>query len=125
MHVNVGPGSYLELTVPWVVQADGYTTKVIGQLLHLEATTSLQYRSLVVSETLEFTVRSRYPLRWNGHQEWLLHLTGCKASIWFIYAHKEFFQGSLILKTVFLNSGKTRFNRIRTIQIYMLVSEFV
>lgn len=108
MHVNVGPGSYLELTVPWVVQADGYTTKVIGQLLHLEATTSLQYRSLVVSETLEFTVRSRYPLRWNGHQEWLLHLTGCKASIWFIYAHKEFFQGNLILlRVLIMYNGRT------------------
>ncbi|XP_046668210.1 transmembrane protein KIAA1109 homolog isoform X3 [Homalodisca vitripennis] len=92
VHVNVGPGSYLEMTMPWVVLPDGYTTKVIGQLLHLEATTSLTYRSLVVSETLEFTLRSRYPLKWNGHQEWLLHLTGCKASVWFIYAHKEFFQ---------------------------------
>ncbi|XP_075226335.1 transmembrane protein KIAA1109 homolog tweek [Lycorma delicatula] len=92
VHINVGPGSYLEVTMPWVVSPDGYTTKVTGQLLHLEATTSLQYRSLVVSETLEFTVRSRYPLKWNDHQEWLLNLTGCKATVWFIYAHKEFFQ---------------------------------
>lgn len=97
MHVNVGPGSYMEMTLPWVVQPDGYTTKVLGQLLHLEATTSLQYRSLVISETLEFSLRSRYPLRWNGHQEWLMHLTGCKASVWFIYSHKEFFQGLFFL----------------------------
>lgn len=99
VHINVGPGSYLEVTMPWVVSQDGYTTKVTGQLLHLEATTSLQYRSFVVSETLEFTVRSRYPLKWNDHQEWLLHLTGCKATVWFIYAHKEFFQG-VILKFI-------------------------
>lgn len=44
MHVNIGPGSYLEVTTPWVVGNDGYTTKVTGQLLHLEATTSLQVR---------------------------------------------------------------------------------
>uniref|UniRef100_A0A1B6DJ95 Bridge-like lipid transfer protein family member 1 C-terminal domain-containing protein n=2 Tax=Clastoptera arizonana TaxID=38151 RepID=A0A1B6DJ95_9HEMI len=92
VHINIGPGSYLEVTMPWVVSQDGYTTKVTGQLLHLEATTSLQYRSFVVSETLEFTVRSRYPLKWNEHQEWLLNMTGCKATVWFIYAHKEFFQ---------------------------------
>ncbi|KAG8228088.1 hypothetical protein J437_LFUL000087, partial [Ladona fulva] len=47
VHVNVGPGSYLEVTMPWIVQQDGYTTKITGQLLHLEATTSLQLLHLV------------------------------------------------------------------------------
>ncbi|XP_069702783.1 bridge-like lipid transfer protein family member 1 isoform X3 [Periplaneta americana] len=92
VHVNVGPGSYLEVTMPWVVGQDGYTTKITGQLLHLEATTSLQYRSLVESETLEFTVKCHYPIKWNDHQEWILNLTGCKATVNLIYAHKWFFQ---------------------------------
>ncbi|KAK9502019.1 hypothetical protein O3M35_012630 [Rhynocoris fuscipes] len=95
VHVNIGPGSYLEVTMPWVVGANGYTTKVTGQLLHLEATTSLQYRSLVESETLEFTVRAHFPIKWNDHQDWVLNLTGCKATVWFIYAHKEFFQAMI------------------------------
>ncbi|XP_014242068.1 uncharacterized protein KIAA1109 isoform X2 [Cimex lectularius] len=95
VHINVGPGSYLEVTMPWVVSNDGYTTKVTGQLLHLEATTSLQYRSLVESETLEFTVKAHFPVKWNDHQDWSLNLTGCKASVWFIYAHKEFFQAMI------------------------------
>ncbi|XP_026684239.1 uncharacterized protein LOC103515862 [Diaphorina citri] len=95
VHVNVGQGSYLEMTLPWIIGSDGYTTKVTGQLLHFEATTSLTFRSLVESETLEFAIRSHYPLRWNDHQEWLLNLTGCKASGYFIYAHKDFFQGTL------------------------------
>lgn len=42
IHINVGPGSYMEITLPWLVVHDGYTTKITGQLLHLEATTSLQ-----------------------------------------------------------------------------------
>ncbi|GLG98167.1 Uncharacterized protein GBIM_04767, partial [Gryllus bimaculatus] len=42
VHINIGPGSYLEVTMPWVVTSTGYTTKITGQLLHLEATTSLQ-----------------------------------------------------------------------------------
>jgi len=79
--------------MPWVVGQDGYTTKITGQLLHLEATTSLQYRSLVESETLEFTVKCHYPIKWNDHQEWVLNLTGCKATVNLIYAHKWFFQG--------------------------------
>nr|XP_033335326.1 transmembrane protein KIAA1109 homolog isoform X11 [Megalopta genalis] len=92
VHVNVGPGSYLEITMPWIVLQDGYTTKITGQLLHLEATTSLQYRSLVQSETLEFGVKCHYPIRWNDHQEWTLNLTGCKATANLVYSHKEFFQ---------------------------------
>lgn len=92
VHVNVGPGSYLEITMPWIVLQDGYTTKITGQLLHLEATTSLQYRSLVESETLEFGVKCHYPIRWNDHQEWMLNLTGCKATANLVYSHKEFFQ---------------------------------
>ncbi|KAK0176217.1 hypothetical protein PV328_000373 [Microctonus aethiopoides] len=92
VHVNVGAGSYLEITMPWIVLQDGYTTKITGQLLHLEATTSLQYRSLVESETLEFGVKCHYPIRWNDHQEWTLNLTGCKATANLVYSHKEFFQ---------------------------------
>nr|XP_031841602.1 transmembrane protein KIAA1109 isoform X3 [Nomia melanderi] len=92
VHINVGPGSYLEITMPWIVLQDGYTTKITGQLLHLEATTSLQYRSLVESETLEFGIKCHYPIRWNDHQEWTLNLTGCKATANLVYSHKEFFQ---------------------------------
>nr|XP_034186923.1 transmembrane protein KIAA1109 isoform X7 [Osmia lignaria] len=92
VHINVGAGSYLEITMPWIVLQDGYTTKITGQLLHLEATTSLQYRSLVESETLEFGVKCHYPIRWNDHQEWTLNLTGCKATANLVYSHKEFFQ---------------------------------
>lgn len=57
MHVTIGPGSYLEVTLPWITFQDGFTTKVSGQLLHVEATTSLQYRSLAKCETLEFKIR--------------------------------------------------------------------
>ncbi|XP_025405724.1 uncharacterized protein KIAA1109 isoform X4 [Sipha flava] len=92
IHINVGPGSYMEITLPWLVAHDGYTTKITGQLLHLEATTSLQFRSLLESETLEFTAHCHYPIQWNDHQEWLFNLTGCKATGWFTYAHKGFFQ---------------------------------
>ncbi|XP_012263790.2 transmembrane protein KIAA1109 homolog isoform X5 [Athalia rosae] len=92
IHINVAPGSYLEVTMPWIVLQDGYSTKITGQLLHLEATTSLQYRSLVESETLEFGIKCHYPIRWNDHQEWVLNLTGCKATANLVYSHKEFFQ---------------------------------
>lgn len=92
VHINIEPGSYLEITLPWIVQPDGYRTKITGQLLHVEASTSLPYRTLLESETLEFNVKCHYPLIWNDHQELLLSFTGCKTTAHLIYAHKEFFQ---------------------------------
>lgn len=92
VHINVGAGSYLEVTLPWIVLQDGYTTKITGQLLHVEATTSLQYRSLAESETLEYTVKCHYPLVWNHNQCWQLALTGCKATVHLVYTHIDFFQ---------------------------------
>lgn len=40
--MNVAPGSYLEITIPYIVHSNGYSTKIMGQLLHVEASTSLQ-----------------------------------------------------------------------------------
>ncbi len=55
MHMNMTQGSYLEFTVPMVVEESGYEIKVNGQLFHLDATTSLAYRSLLECETFEVT----------------------------------------------------------------------
>ncbi|XP_064637366.1 bridge-like lipid transfer protein family member 1 isoform X3 [Lineus longissimus] len=90
IHMNAGPGSYVEVTIPWITQEYGYTTKVLGQLLHLDATTSLQYRSLLECETLEFDVGMAYPSTWNEDQNWTCDLTACKASVVLIYHHKYF-----------------------------------
>ena len=51
--MNTKAGSYLEFTVPWITEEMGYVSKVNGQLMHLDATTSLQFRSLLECETLE------------------------------------------------------------------------
>lgn len=92
MHITVGPASYLEVTLPWITQSDGFTTKIQGQLFHVEATTSLQYRSLAEFESLEYKVRVHYPTKWNAHQDWSISLTGCKATAYIVYKHKWFFQ---------------------------------
>ncbi|XP_054723573.1 bridge-like lipid transfer protein family member 1, partial [Uloborus diversus] len=91
VHMNIGQGSYLEVTIPWHISEDGYHTTINGQLLHLEASTSLQYRSFIESETLEFDVKVKYPRIWNDHQVWTSNLTGCKTTVHLIYAHKYFF----------------------------------
>ncbi|KNC30209.1 hypothetical protein FF38_06938 [Lucilia cuprina] len=92
MHITVGPASYVEVTIPWVTLSDGYTSKIQGQLFHVEATTSLQYRSLAEFESLEYKVRIHYPTKWNAPQDWSIALTGCKATAYIVYKHKCFFQ---------------------------------
>lgn len=47
---------------------------------------------MLESETLAYTLDCHYPIRWNDHQEWVLNLTGCKATANVIYSHKDFFQ---------------------------------
>lgn len=53
IHMSTSQGSYVEVTVPWITSPDGFTSTVHGQLLLVDATTSLQYRSLVECETFE------------------------------------------------------------------------
>nr|XP_027205737.1 transmembrane protein KIAA1109-like [Dermatophagoides pteronyssinus] len=92
LHINAMPGSYLEATIPWICNTDGYSTHILGQILHLDATTSLQFRPLIQSETFEFDVKIFFPRLWNGHQEWLCKITACKATVNLIFAHKIFIQ---------------------------------
>ncbi|XP_049522689.1 transmembrane protein KIAA1109 homolog isoform X1 [Dermacentor silvarum] len=92
VHMTVKQGSYLELTLPWQVVEEGYTTRVTGQLFHLEASTSLPFRNLLESEILGFDVQGKYPLIWNGHQDWQCSLAGCRSSLTLLHTHKGFFQ---------------------------------
>ena len=51
------------MSMPWLVGADGYTTRVNGQLLWLDSTTSMSYQNLVECEKARFDCRLRYPRR--------------------------------------------------------------
>ncbi|XP_053399583.1 bridge-like lipid transfer protein family member 1 isoform X2 [Mercenaria mercenaria] len=90
VHMNMGQGSYIEASIPWVTEETGYTSVVRGQLLLLEATTSMKYRSLLECETLDFNISVDYPLEWNDHQNWTCSFTACKATVYLIFAHKLF-----------------------------------
>ncbi|XP_036364401.1 transmembrane protein KIAA1109 homolog isoform X4 [Octopus sinensis] len=91
IHMNTGQGSYVEANIPWIIGETGYTTKITGQLLLLDATTSLQFRSLVDCETFEFSISATYPIIWNSHQDWQIDFTACKATVYLIYDLKSFF----------------------------------
>ncbi|CRK93957.1 CLUMA_CG007483, isoform B [Clunio marinus] len=92
VHINIGPGSYMEAVLPWITLQDGFATKITGQFLHVDATTSLQYRSLAEFESLHYNIKIQYPMKWNEHQDWSINLIGYKATANIVFWHKEFFQ---------------------------------
>ena len=51
--MNCKQGSYLEFTIPMFLEEAGYTFTMTGQLLHVDSSTSLKFRSLVECETLQ------------------------------------------------------------------------
>ncbi|XP_054546358.1 bridge-like lipid transfer protein family member 1 isoform X3 [Talpa occidentalis] len=91
VHVNVGAGSYLEINIPVTVEEGGYTPAIKGQLLHVDATTSMQYRALLEAEMLAFHINASYPRVWNMPQTWQCELEVYKATYHFIFAQKHFF----------------------------------
>ncbi|XP_069487249.1 bridge-like lipid transfer protein family member 1 isoform X5 [Ambystoma mexicanum] len=91
VHVNVGAGSYLEVNIPMTVSENGYSPTIKGQLLHVDTTSSMQYRTLIEAEMLAFQVNSSYPRIWNMPQTWQCELEVYKATYHFIFAQKNFF----------------------------------
>lgn len=65
--MNMGQGSYIESSIPWVTGENGYTTVIRGQLLLLEATTSMKFRSLLECETLDVSDNCHALLRQDIH----------------------------------------------------------
>ncbi|XP_074650444.1 bridge-like lipid transfer protein family member 1 [Tubulanus polymorphus] len=90
IHMTTSAGSHVEVTVPWLITETGFTSHIFGQLLYVDATTSLPYRSLIDSEILEFDINITYPLLWNDYQNWQCEFTACRSSVCLIYEHKHF-----------------------------------
>ncbi|XP_063776338.1 bridge-like lipid transfer protein family member 1 isoform X8 [Pseudophryne corroboree] len=91
VHVNVWAGSYLEVNIPLIVTDTGYSTTIKGQLLHVDTTTSMQFRTLLEAEMLAFHINASYPRVWNMPQTWQCELEVYKATYHFIFAQKNFF----------------------------------
>ncbi|XP_077332974.1 bridge-like lipid transfer protein family member 1 isoform X6 [Lithobates pipiens] len=91
VHVNVWAGSYLEVNIPMTVTENGYSPTIKGQLLHVDTTTSMQFRSLLEAEMLAFHINASYPRVWNMPQSWQCELEVYKATYHFIFAQKGFF----------------------------------
>uniref|UniRef100_A0A8D3AFL2 KIAA1109 n=1 Tax=Scophthalmus maximus TaxID=52904 RepID=A0A8D3AFL2_SCOMX len=73
------------------VEKKSYSPTIKGQLLHVDTTSSMQYRTLLEAEMLAFHVIASYPRVWNMPQSWQCEIEVYKATYHFIYAQKNFF----------------------------------
>uniref|UniRef100_A0A670YM29 Bridge-like lipid transfer protein family member 1 n=1 Tax=Pseudonaja textilis TaxID=8673 RepID=A0A670YM29_PSETE len=73
------------------VTENGYSPTIKGQLLHIDATSSMQFRTLLEAEMLAFHINAFYPCTWNMPQLWQTEVEVYKATYHFIYAQKNFF----------------------------------
>ena len=64
----IGQGTNFDVKIPWIIGESGYQTKLNGTLMMIEATTSLPFRDLLRSETLQINVDCNYPMKWNAYQ---------------------------------------------------------
>ena len=92
VHFDIGQGTNFEVKIPWMISETGYQTRINGTLMMIEATTSLPFRELLRSETLQINIEMNYPIKWNAYQEWIFTFTASKTTLHFIYAHKWYFQ---------------------------------
>lgn len=53
IHLAMQAGSYLEFSIPMLVEESGYTTRVNGQAMNVDCSTSLPFRDFIKCETLE------------------------------------------------------------------------
>ncbi|XP_076826116.1 bridge-like lipid transfer protein family member 1 isoform X2 [Clavelina lepadiformis] len=88
--MNMAKGSFIEVDVPMVVLEDGYKSQITGQLLHIDVTTNMHYRSLLQAESLGFDISVLYPIFWNDRQTWTCDITAVKATLSLLFAHKDF-----------------------------------
>ncbi|EGW12650.1 Uncharacterized protein KIAA1109 [Cricetulus griseus] len=80
-----------DVDIYYYMDEPGYTPAIKGQLLHVDATTSMQYRTLLEAEMLAFHINASYPRIWNMPQTWQCELEVYKATYHFIFAQKNFF----------------------------------
>uniref|UniRef100_A0A4W6FBX3 KIAA1109 n=1 Tax=Lates calcarifer TaxID=8187 RepID=A0A4W6FBX3_LATCA len=73
------------------LKTSSYSPTIKGQLLHVDTTSSMQYRTLLEAEMLAFHVIASYPRVWNMPQSWQCEIEVYKATYHFIYAQKNFF----------------------------------
>ncbi|RKP04573.1 hypothetical protein THASP1DRAFT_33643 [Thamnocephalis sphaerospora] len=87
LDLEMGTGSSLSVIVPMVVGETGYTTLVELAILNLNATTSVDYASMLVAPRCQFTGYMEMPRVWNAQRTWTYNVSLQEAEIFLLRDH--------------------------------------
>lgn len=84
--------SFLECSIPWLTRQHGYKTKINAEFNTVQSSTNLAFKEFLIAEKLKLHVDINYPLVWNELQLWNINIDLYRASTYFVFNHKYFFQ---------------------------------
>eukprot|EP00117_Sycon_ciliatum_P006875 scpid3800/ scgid1201/ Uncharacterized protein KIAA1109; Fragile site-associated protein homolog len=89
MYLEAGATSFLNMTYPWLVEPSGVTVTTDVTLVDVNVSTSLLYRPWIDTERLELKLAQKYPLEWNGVQDWKTTVALSNTAFVYLDAHLD------------------------------------
>ncbi|CAF3993537.1 unnamed protein product [Rotaria sp. Silwood2] len=86
-------GSHINVVLPFSTNPDGFDTFLSMNILQPIIRTNLSFSPLAQAENILINVHIHYPRLWNSLQNWLIDITAKKPKVYFVFEHKNFFQG--------------------------------
>ncbi|CAF4065238.1 unnamed protein product, partial [Rotaria sp. Silwood2] len=86
-------GSHINAVLPFSTNPDGFDTFLSMNILQPIIRTNLSFSPLAQAENILINVHIHYPRLWNSLQNWLIDITAKKPKVYFVFEHKNFFQG--------------------------------
>ncbi|KAI9269315.1 hypothetical protein BDA99DRAFT_348390 [Phascolomyces articulosus] len=68
--IKTGSGSTAKIVIPYVCAAEGFTSNVDIHLKDVDASTSVNYASLLQAKNLQLSIHMHSPIVWNAYREW-------------------------------------------------------
>ena len=88
-------GSLLECSIPWLTKQYGYNSSIRGTFHQVQAHTNMPFKEFLTAEKLVLDIQINYPLVWNDMQTWNVDIELTRASVFFVFYHKIFFQNMI------------------------------
>ncbi|KAI9492938.1 hypothetical protein BDB00DRAFT_872979 [Zychaea mexicana] len=85
-------GSTVKVVIPFVCGSDGFTSTADIHLKDIDASTSVNYASLLQAKHLELSVHMHSPIVWNTHREWEFNGSVREPQVFLLRDHVFLFQ---------------------------------
>ncbi|CAG8497267.1 4277_t:CDS:10 [Ambispora leptoticha] len=92
LEVTVGKSSMIKLSLPMILDENGYTNKVDIRFNKITVQTSVNYANLLTAENCKIKCDLQNPLIWNQARQWIFNIDLDKPKIFLLRDHITLFQ---------------------------------